>query len=241
MLAQIRTHLAHNVVGYIALFVALGGTSYAVATGSIDSREIKNNSIRSKDVRNATIKGTDVKDDSLDNGDIDNAGLAAQSATSSTTAKRADTAGSATSATNASNAASADNATNAGMLDGLDSTAFPRRACSSVSGAIKGFARIDTGDSFSSTFTTNGVESPYNCSGQTVEARRVMEGWYEVRFNGNTAGWALAGAHKDDDAYINVGVNVTRNSSPGVFTVTIFETSESTSFEDDYSFVILLF
>ena len=43
------------VVASIALFVALGGTGYAAATGSIDSREIKNSS----------IKGTDVKDKSL--------------------------------------------------------------------------------------------------------------------------------------------------------------------------------
>ena len=43
------------VVALIALFVALGGTGYAAATGSIDSREIKNSS----------IQGTDVKDKSL--------------------------------------------------------------------------------------------------------------------------------------------------------------------------------
>ena len=43
------------VIALIALFVALGGTGYAAATGSIDSREIKNSS----------IQGTDVKDKSL--------------------------------------------------------------------------------------------------------------------------------------------------------------------------------
>ncbi len=34
-----------TVVAYLALFVALGGTSYGLATGSIDGREIKNNSV----------------------------------------------------------------------------------------------------------------------------------------------------------------------------------------------------
>ncbi len=48
-----------NVMSTVAVFVALGGTSYAVATGSIDSREIKNNSVRSKDVRNATLQAKD--------------------------------------------------------------------------------------------------------------------------------------------------------------------------------------
>ena len=38
------------IISIISLFVALGGVGYAAATGSIDSREIKNNSVRSKDV-----------------------------------------------------------------------------------------------------------------------------------------------------------------------------------------------
>lgn len=43
------------VLALLALFVALGGTSYAVATGSIDSREIKNNTVRSGDTRDRTL------------------------------------------------------------------------------------------------------------------------------------------------------------------------------------------
>lgn len=54
-----------TVVAYLALFVALGGTSYAVATGSIDSREIKNNSVRGKDVRNRTLTLSDIKPSTL--------------------------------------------------------------------------------------------------------------------------------------------------------------------------------
>src|SRR5918998_536457 len=49
------------VVALVALFVALGGTSYAVATGSIDSREIKNNTVRSSDVRNGTLLSRDFR------------------------------------------------------------------------------------------------------------------------------------------------------------------------------------
>lgn len=48
------------VVALIALFIAMGGVSYGVATGSIDSREIKNNSVRGKDIRNGTILGKDI-------------------------------------------------------------------------------------------------------------------------------------------------------------------------------------
>jgi hypothetical protein len=50
------------VIACIALFVALGGVSYAVATGSIDSREIRNNTIQGKDVRNGTLSSSDLGD-----------------------------------------------------------------------------------------------------------------------------------------------------------------------------------
>jgi hypothetical protein len=60
MLSNLRSHVANNVVGYVAVFLALGGTSYAAATGSIGSRAIKNNSVRSKDVRNKTIRSRDM-------------------------------------------------------------------------------------------------------------------------------------------------------------------------------------
>ncbi len=48
------------VISCIALFVALGGVSYGVATGSIDGREIKNASIRGIDVKNRSLTGSDV-------------------------------------------------------------------------------------------------------------------------------------------------------------------------------------
>lgn len=50
------------VVAFIALFVALGGVSYGVATGSIDSREIRNNTVQGKDVRNGTLSSSDLGD-----------------------------------------------------------------------------------------------------------------------------------------------------------------------------------
>ncbi len=59
-----RKHLSFaNVTSLLALFVALGGTSYAVAT--IGTKQIKNNSVRSVDVRNGTLSSRDVKKGSL--------------------------------------------------------------------------------------------------------------------------------------------------------------------------------
>ena len=79
MLSKFRSYRpAHGtVVGYIALFIALGGTSWAVATGSIDSREIKNNTVRSKDIRNNDIRGRDVRRGAIRSSDVANASLLA--------------------------------------------------------------------------------------------------------------------------------------------------------------------
>jgi hypothetical protein len=60
------------VVACIALFVSLGGVSYGVATGFIDSREIANNTIRSKDIRGSTIRTQDIRNNEVRGRDIRN-------------------------------------------------------------------------------------------------------------------------------------------------------------------------
>ncbi|MDP8910058.1 MAG: hypothetical protein M3N47_13305 [Chloroflexota bacterium] len=64
---RLRHHRPRHatVVAYLALFVALGGTSYAVAKGSIGSREIKNNSVQSADIRNGTLTARDIRRSTL--------------------------------------------------------------------------------------------------------------------------------------------------------------------------------
>jgi hypothetical protein len=66
LLSYLRRHHA----GLLALFITLGGTSYAVATGSIDSREIKNNTIRTQDVRNHSLVGRDIRDGAIGSQDV---------------------------------------------------------------------------------------------------------------------------------------------------------------------------
>ena len=61
MLRGLIRHLRRQWAGFLALAIALGGTSYAAVTGSIDSREIKNNTVRSKDVRNRSLLMKDFK------------------------------------------------------------------------------------------------------------------------------------------------------------------------------------
>lgn len=57
-------------VAFIALFVSLGGVSYGLATGSIDSREIKNNTIRAEDHRANSVTARELRRRSLDGTDI---------------------------------------------------------------------------------------------------------------------------------------------------------------------------
>jgi hypothetical protein len=63
------------VISCIALFVSLGGVSYGVATGFIDSREIKNNQVRSSDLRNNTIRTFDIRNNEVRGFDIRNSSV----------------------------------------------------------------------------------------------------------------------------------------------------------------------
>ncbi|HYH59317.1 MAG TPA: hypothetical protein VD790_08890 [Thermoleophilaceae bacterium] len=69
MLRHVRQSLSFaNVVSLLALFVALGGTSYAAL--KVGSKQITNNSVRSKDLRNNDIRGADVRNRSLGSKDF---------------------------------------------------------------------------------------------------------------------------------------------------------------------------
>jgi hypothetical protein len=220
------------IVALVALFLAMGGSSYAavkisardINKGAVGTRAIANNSIRSGDIHNATVSGIDVKDDSLTNADIDNTNLSAL------TAKSADTAAHATTATKATNA---DNAANAGNLDGLDSTDFTRPACTSQTGALKGAVTIAASAGFSSSFTT---VSGYNCSGQSVEARRQSMGRYDIRFNGSPVTSVVAtpivAAFKTDQ------ISVT-NMGPGQFTIYVLDPLPAPGAFVDDSFTVI--
>jgi hypothetical protein len=53
MLGRLQSHVRHNVVAYLALFVALGGTSYAAVDlprDSVGSRELRDGSVRGRDL-----------------------------------------------------------------------------------------------------------------------------------------------------------------------------------------------
>lgn len=54
-----------TVVAYLALFIALGGSAYAVSAGSIGTRELRDNDVRGKDIRSRTVRDRDVNQRTL--------------------------------------------------------------------------------------------------------------------------------------------------------------------------------
>jgi hypothetical protein len=66
----IRSLSPATVIASIALFVSLGGVSYGIAAGSIDSREIENNTVQTQDVRNSGLTGRDVRNGTLQSRDL---------------------------------------------------------------------------------------------------------------------------------------------------------------------------
>ena len=53
------------VIACVALFVAMGGSAAALATGVIDGREVKNYSLTGKDVKKDGLGGVTIKEDRL--------------------------------------------------------------------------------------------------------------------------------------------------------------------------------
>jgi hypothetical protein len=76
--------LATLVLSCMALFVALGGPSYAARTligskqlkkNAVSSKHVGNNTLTGRDVKNRSLTGKDVRDDSLSGADIDESTL----------------------------------------------------------------------------------------------------------------------------------------------------------------------
>lgn len=88
MSSRFSNHLRSNVVGYVALFVALSGTVYAadkvgskdIRTGAVKSKQIGDDKVKSKDLKDGeAVKSRDVKDGNLTETDIAGGSLTGES------------------------------------------------------------------------------------------------------------------------------------------------------------------
>jgi len=127
-------------IASIALFVSLGGVSYGFATGSIDSREIKNSTIKSGDVRNNTLRTEDIRNNEVRGRDIRNSTIRGQEIALNSLG------GSDIKEANLGKVPDAD------LLDGLDSGAFQR-----ARSAIPFSVRLQRGQT--QTLASNGTVS----------------------------------------------------------------------------------
>ncbi len=136
MLARLRAHLTYaNVVATLALFLALGGASYAAIR--VGSGSIINNSVRTQDLRNNDIRSKDIRNRTIQGGDILTSTITGQQVRESTLSKVPD----------------------ADKLDGADSTSF-RVSCTAgtvrhAGGCIETAAR--SADDFDTAARTCGV------------------------------------------------------------------------------------
>jgi hypothetical protein len=113
MYRSIRKNLnPTSLIAMVALFVALGGVSYAAAT--INGASLVNKSVAGKKLKDKTVTGGKVKSDSLTGTQVKESTLGkVPSAASADQAASATTAASATNAENAQNAVNAQNAATA--------------------------------------------------------------------------------------------------------------------------------
>ena len=82
MLSKLLAHVRHNVVAYVALFVALGGTAYA-AKPLITGADVQDGTLNSADLRDRgstsypgpSIQGTDLEANTLTGSEIDESTL----------------------------------------------------------------------------------------------------------------------------------------------------------------------
>lgn len=119
MLARLSCHFRQNVVGYLALFVALGGTSYAAANlpkHSVGTKQLKNGAVTHKKLGVRSVSGSNVK-----NGTLTGTNINASTLGEVPSAANATNAANATSATNATNATTAENSAE---LGGLPASAY---------------------------------------------------------------------------------------------------------------------
>ena len=94
MTSPVREHIQGNVVGYVAIMIAVIGvpTTWAVTRNSVGSAQIKKNAVKNSDVADNAIGAAEVIDDSLGGQDIAETALGqVPSAQSAATAGNADT------------------------------------------------------------------------------------------------------------------------------------------------------
>jgi hypothetical protein len=128
---RITRYLGRHAIAFLALFVALGGTTYA-ATGYpasiIGAKQLKKSAVTGPKIKNNAVTSAKAANDSLTGVDVSESSLGkVPSAASADQANNAASAANATSVTNATQAITATHATNVDRLGGSPPSFFQDR------------------------------------------------------------------------------------------------------------------
>jgi hypothetical protein len=196
----IRTRLTYaNVMASVALFVALGGVSYAAL--SIGSRQIRNNSVRSMDVRNGTLRGLDIRLDTVDGTRVNESSLGeVPSAANARQAQQADQ------AANADRAATAATADRAGIAERAGTAGFAASAdtIDGRSAACPVGTRFYLGQCFE-TNARPGEGDSFEASGDCADEGRYLPSPLQLLTFATRPGVALQGGELTDSLFRDDG------------------------------------
>jgi hypothetical protein len=195
---RLRTPSPALVISLIALSVSLGGVSYGFATGTIDSRELKNNTVRTADLRNNDVRSADIRNNTISSRDIRTSTITGGDVKSNTLTGR-DILESSLGIVPSSNTANlATRANTAGALDGL----------------VRGSASLTDGATDKDLFSLNGFRVFLRCTGGSTQAYIQ-----NVSAGDNASGNSSDMGDTDFDQSEEFSVNTTSgSSSPSVFT-----------------------
>ena len=235
-------------VACLALFVAMCGTGYAA--GLITGKQVKNSSLTGKDVKDATLTGNDVANESLTGGDLAAGSVSAADVAPSTHSAAASSTeaqlGPVPHAIDAAQHRPTANAENTENLDGHPADYFePLHGCHR--GKVLGFVHVRGNDGSMPGIYTEApayVHADFNCTGSSVQARRVAVGQYRVKFLGNPAYIAMAQVRTDSDSNdADLCIGIAKDGAAGLdfnaFEVTV-TTCDGNSTPRDANFTLLL-
>src|SRR5215211_726278 len=197
MLRSFGRYLGRHHLALLALFVALGGTSYAAVKlprNSVGTPQLKNGAVTKKKISKATIRG--LKGQRGPKGDTGPSTGAAGGDLTGSYPNPGIAAGAVTGAKVANDSLGGAQINEANLQ-------YSTAGCQL--GLVHSFARIHGAAGIPPTYSQNSAyrDLVWNCGGGTTEVRRASAGHYFLRFNGDPA--ALALAVNNGDAGCTVG------------------------------------
>jgi len=190
----IKKHLSFaNVMASIAVFLALGGSAWAVAKNSVGTKQLKNNAVTTKKIKNNAVTAKKIKDNQITTAKISNGAVTGDKVNLATLGK-------VPAAATADTATSAGSAGTAGALDGQENVFLKmsggQTATVAQNGSVSIVAECIKDD--------DGGDYIY-LYGQTTQDGAVMSGDSDFNGGDSPAAFLNVGTAKDDRFFVSAG------------------------------------